>query len=376
MRLVILTCCFATSLYAQATPTPVWTLSSRPTLEIADEANTQTQFNGVAGVLRMPRGEIVVANGLSQELRVFSAAGAHLRTLSQLGTAPGELRSLNRLWRAGDTIIVGELLPGETNLHLYSTTGFIGRRPVGRANAGSLTPVDRFVDGRVLVRAARRSGRAGIVNGTPFRDSAMIGVVSLSDLMPSWIATLSSEMILIPGFSGGRGRMPAVVPYVFGKTEAYAVSGDRLWIGDSETGRIEQYDSRGRKLGQFFAPIPQRPIDSLVIRGQRQAAINDAMNWNDRARLDASYTAPLPAFAPRFQRFLPGPGGEMWVELFSERREVPATYLVLDVTGKAKGRLTMPRATTLFEVGTDYVMAVRRDDDGLEHVVQYSLTRR
>ena len=360
---------------AGAQSLPAWTVGDTPALDIGDEASVQTQFNGVTGVLRMPRGEIVVANGMSQELRVFSPAGAYLRTLSVAGTGQGSIRALNRLWRSGDTIIAAEIVGGETNLHLYTTTRHLSSHPIGRSNAGSLVPVERFPDGRVVVRGSRRSPRS-ISSAAPFVDSALVGVVSLDNLMPAWIGTLVSEMILIPGFGGGRGRAPNIVPYAFGRTHAYAVSGDRLWIGDSETAVVEQYDSRGRRLATVQLPIAQRPLDTLLLRRQRATVLNDAMNWNDRARLDASYAVPLPRFAPRFTRFVPGPNGEMWVELFRESPDAERVYVVYDTAGKARASVTMPRGTTLFEAGQDYLLAVRRDQEGLEHVMQYRLTRR
>src|SRR4051812_31079707 len=82
---------------ATAGAQPAWQLSAKPVVEIGDESNTQTQFNGVSGVLRMPGGEIVVANGRSQELRVFSPKGEYVRTLSRSGRGPGEMQFMGSL---------------------------------------------------------------------------------------------------------------------------------------------------------------------------------------------------------------------------------------------------------------------------------------
>jgi hypothetical protein len=377
MRLCIAACLIAASANAQTAPAPTWSLSPRPTIDIGDEANTQTQFNGVVGVVRMPRGEIVVANGLSQELRVFSAGGAYVRTLSQAGRGAGELRALNRLWRSGDTIIVAELLQNESNVHMFSTTGYLGKRAVGAANAGGISPLDRFPDGRYAITAAPRSV-GPISAGVQFSDSIPLGVLSLADLgNPRWIGALTSQMLIVPGFGGGRGRGRSnAVPYLFGRSEIHAISGDRLWVGDSETGIVEQFNSLGGKVGEFVVPIAQRPLDTLAIRRQRMSMLNDAMNWNDRARIDASYSIPLPGMAPRFTRFLPGPGGEMWVELYAEDRAAARTFLVLDRGGRAIGRVAIPSQVQAFEMGSDYVLGVRRDADGLERVVRHALTRR
>jgi hypothetical protein len=163
---------------------PQWVLSAQPTLDIGDERNTQTQFNGISGIVRMPGGEIVVANGMSEELRVFSPSGEYVRTLTS-SERPGGMRALGRIWRGGDTIYAAEVLPMESNIWVFTLERFIARRPVGAANAGGIYPIDRFPDGRFVVTAAPRraverpylqpyldSLPLGILTWTPFRSAS------------------------------------------------------------------------------------------------------------------------------------------------------------------------------------------------------------
>lgn len=376
-RLMLLAALAAPPLAGQqaGTAPPVWALSGVPTLDIGDDRNTQTQFDGVTGIVRMPRGEIVVANGMSQELRVFSPTGAHLRTIARAGIATGELRALNRIWRSGDTILVAELTPSENNVHLFSTTAFLGKHVIGASNAGGISPLDRFPDGRYVITAPRRSSQAPQV-ARPFIDSTPLGILSLADRgRPQWIGSLASQRMLVQELSNSRGRRVTLVQVPLGRSTAYAVSGDRLWVGDSETGVVAQFNSTGRKVAEFVAPIPPRPVDSTTLRLQRERLLSDAMNWNDRARVDVFYTIPLPATAPRFTRFLPGTNGEMWLGLYQESLDAPGAYLVVDRAGRPLGRVVMPRGVTPYEVGPSSILAVRRDADGLEHVVEYSLIR-
>lgn len=107
----------------------------------------------------------------------------------------------------------------------------------------------------------------------------------------------------------------------------------------------------------------------------RSAAPRTASNPFQRAQLEALYLGPLPGTAPLFERLVPGVDDEVWVELYDEDPAAAKSFLVIDRTGQAKGRVTLPVAVTLFESGRDYVLGVRRDDDGLEHIVQFSLRR-
>lgn len=323
----------------------------------------------------MPSGEIIVANSRSQELRVFSSSGSYLRTLTD-GRGAGSMRSLDRLWRGRDTIYAAEILPAESAVHVFTAKAFVARWPVGSANAGGIAPLARFPDGRLAITAApRRAPQAPV--GMTFIDSLPLGVLALSDLgNPRWIGALKTEMLMAQNIGGGRGRSRiSPIPYRFGRSVSYAVSGDRLWIGDSETGTITQHTSSGRGIAVFTAPIAARRLDTALIRRLRMSQLSDAMNWNDRARIDATYSIPFPRMAPRFTRFVPGVRGEMWIERFREDPSTQRGYVVVDASGAAIGQAEMPPRFALLEVGADYVLGVRTDEDGLERIQRYALRR-
>jgi hypothetical protein len=355
-----------------AAQVPAWTVSARPLLDIGDESNTQTQFNGVTGIVRMTGGEIVVANGLSQELRVFSPTGAYLRTLTA-DSRLGPMRSLDRIWRgAGDTIYASEILPTESNVWIFTLDGLVAKKPVGASNAGGVYPIDRFPDGRfVVTAAARRPNQAPL--GLTYVDSLPLGILTLANRRPKWVGSLRNEMVMLLTQTTGRGRGRTAVAYPYGRSTSYAVSGDRLWTGDSETGTITLRDAGGRGIAVFSAPTPARALDTAAIRRLRVSLQSDAMNRSDRMRIDASYSLPLPSKAPRFARFVPGQNGEMWIELFRENPSAARSYVIVDRAGAPIGRLTMPPRLVPLEIGANDVMAVFTDNEGLEHVVRYAL---
>jgi hypothetical protein len=125
----------------------------------------------------------------------------------------------------------------------------------------------------------------------------------------------------------------------------------------------------------FSAPAAPRALDTAAIRHVRASLLSDAMNWNDRGRIDAAYSLPLPRTAPRFAEFLPGINGEMWIASFREDPSVRRSYVVVDRTGMAIGRVTLPPRAVLMEIGSTDVTGVLTDSDGVEHVVRYSLRR-
>lgn len=52
-----------------------WQLSAEPTLRLGADEQESAQFLRIAGVARMPSGEIVVANGATRELREPTMSG-------------------------------------------------------------------------------------------------------------------------------------------------------------------------------------------------------------------------------------------------------------------------------------------------------------
>lgn len=83
---------------------PTWTVSPEPVLRIGDEDDAPRQFHGVRGVVRMPSGDLVVADRASAELRHFSATGAYQDRLSRRGQGSGDPLPLTRWSRPNVTL--------------------------------------------------------------------------------------------------------------------------------------------------------------------------------------------------------------------------------------------------------------------------------
>src|SRR5688572_2660157 len=84
-----------------------WSVSTQPTVRIGEvDASEAYMFSQVASAVRLSDGRIVVANGASNEVRVYDAKGKHTTTLGRTGAGPGEFQTLRMLWRLpGDSLI-------------------------------------------------------------------------------------------------------------------------------------------------------------------------------------------------------------------------------------------------------------------------------
>ena len=77
-----------------------WSLSEVPLLEIGVvEGDPAYQLHEAVSSVRLPDGEIAVANAGSQEVRFYSPEGRHIRSAGGSGDGPTEYRRPTRIWR-------------------------------------------------------------------------------------------------------------------------------------------------------------------------------------------------------------------------------------------------------------------------------------
>ena len=79
---------------------PEWTL--RETLRIGDGDEGPTSFSWIKGIAEDADGQLYVYEQSTQDIRVFNAAGAHVRTIGRRGSGPGELRNAEGIVLASD----------------------------------------------------------------------------------------------------------------------------------------------------------------------------------------------------------------------------------------------------------------------------------
>jgi hypothetical protein len=367
---------------AQA-PTPLpnglrrWTLSTQPTLRIGTEGDSASEFERIVGVIRMPTGELVVANSGTAELRVFTPTGKFLRSLSREGEGPGELGNLGRVFRAGDTLFVAEFAGATTVLHVFTVReGYRSRftpRPPDAPRGPS--PVARLGNGDFLVSEAGFIALEPVAN-VIIRDTMRMGIMDPAGVRPvRWLGgfpNLSFLGYLNPTMRNGVG----FTRFTLGPSLVTAASGNRTWIGDTGTGSIAIHEA-GRLVGTIELPVRRRPFSVPALERAKQRALDSASTPDQKLRYESLYDRRhRPSTAPLFTRFIAAPDGQLVVELFEEEgRVVPRSHIVLDRDGKAVAGFVVPANVVLHEIGTDYALGVQTDDDGVERVVQYALRR-
>jgi hypothetical protein len=70
---------------------------------------------------------------------------------------------------------------------------------------------------------------------------------------------------------------------------------------------------------------------------------------------------------------LVGSDDTIWIELY--RREEPRIWQVLDGQGNPIGRVSIPWSVEVQVASRTAIWGVETDDDGIEHIVRYRLSR-
>lgn len=359
---------------AQATPVQQWKLSPEPVLTIGEDGTDTGEFQRITGMTRTATGQIVVANSGTNEVRVFSAAGQLVKSLSRSGQGPGEFQNMRWVGRSGDSLYLFD--SASLRLSTFTVTdGFVRASAVPRVvDDARVYPTARFSNGDFLVQPIRaRSSTRQYPDGV-FRDSAHAGI--LRPTQPDsikWIGPFPF-MSWLAHKPIGLSSDPAVDLYRFGPTARWVVWGNLVWIGDGASSEITLYDKSGEVSSAVRLPWTPRPYDKTAFERAATKQLSEyAAEKRNTFTLAEYSTKYLPHFEPTFKQFLVSPEGHLWVERFHFDAATPGEAVVMTRTGTMVAQITIPGNFEPQEIGSDYVLGIKRNGDGVETVAMYRI---
>jgi hypothetical protein len=365
------------TLVAQApSNVPTWTIGTAPSLTVEDDGTPEKQFVQVTGVARLSNGSIAVAGRATNDVRIFDSRGRHVATFGRNGDGPGEFR---RLAWVGRLAVTGWIWDSRhqrvTSILLANEPKLLGSvRVTATGERGSFFVSGRLSDGRLVVTTSV-SPTFDIPPGVHRVDGSTGVVKATGDGAVQWLGEFKSAAIFVHSPTGDV-KQASVGPIAFPPWLRSTTSGGQIWIGDSGSDSLVVV--RGRDLTRFVVRVPfdrRGPSRSLIaaVRAQEEGANRSSSN---NSFTDVKYGSRLPELMPSFEGLQPGPDGEVWVQEYTGLRSLPTQYVVLDANGRPKGRVNMPNGSRIREAGTDYVLVVHEDADGVESIHLHRLTRR
>lgn len=351
-----------------------WRLGASPLLTIGGGGQPATEFFGVRGAWRLTDGGIAIANAATSEIRVFDRQGVFVSAFGRKGEGPGEFQRVGWAAHFGDTAVVYDgALRRITTVILGAVPRLQASLAVTASDERGFNIVGRLSDGRWLVRAGsppdvnrrdvhRPLGFAGLVSPTAS------GVVE-------WLAQIPDFPVFVYNPSPAQKMVSVGVP-AFPPGMVTVASGRVIWLGDSATDSLMMIDvTTGTRKVVRLSDRPA-PLTKDVVDAARTRELATARNQSERDAVELKYSARLlPDRLPAFERLVAGSAGELWVESATGSRVAPMRYVVVSANGILLARVAGAAGFTVTDVGRDYVVGVHRDDDGVETIRLYSLSR-
>lgn len=353
-----------------AAPLPAqWSLSPQPTVRIGDEARPEYQFSRIEHLRRLSDGRIVATTG--PDIRFFDPSGSFLSKAGGRGRGPGEFQYVSALL----------VLPGDTLVTMNVRT-IIVLDPEGkfvRQEQPDLAPLATegwFSEGSVLlpngnILAPQYSRQEGAAQSPTLHRPTMR--YAILDLRAARVTPLHVGGGLAQQYVLGVPVVQAFTPH-----EQRAVGLDRVYLGDNDSTTVHAFDLTGARIGTFT--IADRPTP--VTAGELAAYKQQQREWAVPARMTAAEfeqrwaAVSQPKRHPFWGSALVDAVGMLWVSAPPRMGDAPIVWTAFDRNGRRLASVTMPLRFTPREIGSDYVLGVQRDEDGVETIAMYRLQRR
>lgn len=361
-----------------------WSISESPAV-IIDGNDTGNLFLNVVGAGRLSDGRIAIMNGKPVRISIHGRSGTLYRSFGGSGGGPGEFRAPTKFMvLSGDIITAWDAMHGpgygfdhdgklvlESYVDLAKLQDAIGdslHSETGAALPGVGTLVKLSHRGSDDHSPRQRNSHPG--DGTWYR---WTGVASYAIVTSSYVmipvGKYASSVTSIRQASGVLGRWVAPM-YFYLSYSAFAESSGEVFISDALEYKIDVFDAQGvmkRSVRSDMRPTELSDTDFEDARIQWKSQYV-AMGLSDQDLIDAVKVLPDPRMLPPILGLVADVEGHLWVRESLER------WSVFDPSGRWIASLDIPMYK-VFEVGSDYIVGLIKDEDGVESVVEYSLNR-
>lgn len=349
-----------------------WRIGAEPALSIGEVDGADPYLLDISDMLRMPDGRIIVADGVSRELRAFDTLGIHLATWGGAGEGPGEFRNLIRIDRWPGDSLVARWSQGN-RLTVFDSQGNYGRVFgmqdrvrifVETVLPGGLILASRSVTSETSQDGLSRSRSIYEIRGPEGGPGPPIG----SFLGSEWYSPPVDDGVMVIGIPYSRDVVG--VPW-----------GDDVIVSSNDTYEIRVYTTDGtlrRIVRREHDLIPTTPahLDAYVER-LVSGSPEPERAARRREEQEEYRDVRLPDTHPAFRSVLADELNHLWVQEYTLPGEAGPNpvWTVFDPEGRVLGFLETPAGLFIHQIGEDYILGSARDELGVEYVQVWSLSR-
>jgi len=362
-----------------------WRIADEPDLVIGsvDGSVPGTDFGSAPVPVALDRGGVAVMNAQTDDIRVFDAGGAWVRTLGGQGDGPAEFRRLVRIAAVrGDSVAAWDgsareilTFPLDGGEPRYQATP--DRLHAGRFgwDLTAWLPDGRYVlqsrDNPLNRAPGRRLETERLVIHSPDGDS----LDAFGPYPAYWTVANELEQVFRP---------------LLERESITHARAETLWWGAPGEGfGIERRDvETGARLRM------SRPSNRVAAPdGVREAGLRQELEYAESPEVRAAMQEfwadmPMGDTLPSFLDFRPDAEGGVWVNHLAHPDRVRADdrwnlgayaspdWTVFDPNGRWLGTVVMPGDFVLHEVGPDWILGTRTDELGVAWIERYPIIKR
>ena len=346
----------------------VWRIAEAPALDLATSGvGAPHEFHDVADATWLSNGSIAVADGGSNQVRVFSRSGAFLYSAGKEGDGPGDYRRLVSVEEiAGDSLVVFDRSP--ERLTILDSKGRVGR-------IVSLRREEPSWINRLYAKGTGHFLALLAISDWPDEDGpwrALYDVVRLSRT-----GTVLETLQRLPGHTGFRLTLrdgsPADGPPLI-RTDGYlGVSPAGAVVGSGDEMGFRRYTAIGDL--EYIARVPS--YDVRLTKSMIQAERDAMSSLVSEGRRDYVAELPAPERRPAYSDLELDPDGFVWAAEYRGLQGAgkPTRWLVFSPQGEWLGSVSTPPRFEVYEIGREYILGLLRDDFDVEHVQVLALSR-
>ena len=163
---------------------------------------------------------------------------------------------------------------------------------------------------------------------------------------------------------------------VFGPTTTFALAGDNILVLDNAAFGFDVLTTDGRPIRRVRRALqPERvtPAHMAAYADDRSGAIADPAR---RATMRSTYVeaSHAPTFPALDERVVVGADDRIWLGAYKRPGDKEQNWWVFGVDGALIGQVTVPSVFTLTDAGTDYLLGIWHDPDGVQTIRRYRLS--
>jgi hypothetical protein len=323
--------------------------------------------------LRLPDVRIVVADGESNQIRVYGADGKHIASHGREGSGPGEYQWLQGLWRVGgDSLLaLDERIAKVTVL----SPSFVPVRTMQWGWRVRLAGISQSGSYFMIGSAVKGGGelKPGVVNEN---DGLIIRIHPESGALDTLARTTGSRVFFKSETVQGPARAVMMAyPIPFNPTPQHAIGPNGIYYGAGSAPEIERFDDAGRRLPPIQLNSTPRTVTPADVKRFEQWQVEQYRPDRRAAVRQSLGEVKAPARMPAHGELRVDAQGSLWVQRYAPPWEPALQWDVYSVAGKQIASIRLPARFSIREIGNDYVLGVTKDEFDVERVEMYRLTK-